>query len=121
MGEEQNTFNSRIEAYNMLLDKLENVVSLLRGEIPIFDLKLESYPVYDERKIIEGYGYLGKVMFTKDGLFEDEETGVMANRGGYTVIFNYFLAKGVPEKQDNQKEKGLEKEIWVLQRASETS
>ena len=116
MKEEQTIFNSKFGAYKMLLDKLEEITSLLRDECEVYDCKLETYPVYNEKGSISGYAYLGKIKFTHDGSFENEIEEEMI-RGGYTVLFRYFLSRDPKTFSAKKKAKTLENEVWFLEKA----
>ena len=115
MKKEQNIFNSKFGAYKMLLDKLENITALLRDECEIYDCKLETCPVYNEKKTILGYAYMGKIKFTQDGNFESEAEEEMSH-GGYTVLFRYFLSRDAKTPTAKKKAKTLEKEVWFLEK-----
>ena len=116
--EELSIFESNEDAHKMLLGKLEEIIGLLRVEQTIYDAKLETYPMYDEgTRLLRGYGYCGKIMFTEDGEFENGLEQDLQH-GGYTVVFKYFLSreKDVQKTKQLKNPLKLEEEKWVLEK-----
>jgi len=115
MTEEKNIFGSKTGAQKMLTDKLEDVIALLRNECNIYDAKLETHPAYDQQNTIAGYWFIGKVRFSEDAEFEDENE-MERFGGGYTVLFKYYLSREARTKDDKIKASRLRQEAWFLEK-----
>jgi hypothetical protein len=105
-------YDSEISAYKDVLDEFLEGVSLLRMNLDVHDQKLETYVNMNEKGVVIGYDYLGKIRFV-EGTKIEEDDDLDTIVSDWKTIFKYALTK---EEENNPKSKKPKKEKWVLER-----